>query len=380
MFLLAAGLLCNQPARKSPDDPSPISGIHGRDLPSRQSYRPIRYSSLPFIASQKGRYQPVPIQHGDRHDTGTRLIRQALGGLHSLDNVQKEDKSASRNAKRQSSPSPDRPPPENRHKGFSSLKVRASTKRHKAAKATKDKTGKAHRKKSDRPKLSSSHHHKHIKAQTKDSHADERIKSEHDSGLLLDRRSALTALQDAIGAGRSKLPPQQQQHHPGSHLRASPISPAQAQQGVAAEHPDQASLSAKPYLNSSPASNLQTPLQLAPAANCFSKTTPLTALTPWFDQPGSATARHGVKPALQSAHFPDSPTDGTHGVSIQAISKYAGGMQCADIAKAVDISDEPLRGGVNYKSPQLVSMHQMLLGRTQGGTQVCEVRMSCFCD
>ena len=318
--------------------------------------------------------------NGHRHDTGKRLIRQALGGLHSLDNVQKEDETASRKPERQSSPSPDRPPSEDRRQGFSSLKVGASTSRGTAAKIAKVRRAKAHRKKSDRPKHSSSRLHKHIRAHTKDSHADERIKSEHDSGLLPDSRSALTALQDARGASNTKLLPQQQQHHKGLHSRASPISPAQAQQGVAAEHPDQASLSAKPYLNSSPALNLQPPLQLAPAANCLAEITPLIALTPRYDQTGSATARHGVKPALQSANFPDSPSDSIQGVSIRAISKSAAGMQSADIAKAVDVSDWPLHGGMSYKSPQAQSMHQMHLGRTQEGIQVCEVGMSCFCD
>ena len=212
----AADGLSTRPSRMSPDDPSPISGIQGKDLPFRDFYPPIRDPYLPSPQSGQRRHQPARISpgypYGDRGHPERLLTKphppspSLLSSEISLNNF----KTADRTDHALSAHLGSRPDPKKTDAGFGLLPVMVSTKDSMIPKSTPAKKAKVHRGKHDRHKHSGCHQ-KHAKA-----HRDESITEKHigpivDSDLLDLKGCALSALSSSTAAGRTRLHQPQQQ-------------------------------------------------------------------------------------------------------------------------------------------------------------------------
>lgn len=200
----------------SPDDPSPISGIQGKDLPFRDSYPPIKDTYLPFPHPNQGRYQPARISpdysYGDKGHLERLLTRphSCTPSLLSSDVSLNEFKNAKRTVHAMLSHMGLSPAPQKTGVGFSLPPIMVSTKNSMTPKSPHAKKPKAHKGKHDSHKHSS-RHEKHAKA-----HKDKDSIKEHkgpkvDSGLLTLGGSALSALSSSTSAGRTQLQQPQQQ-------------------------------------------------------------------------------------------------------------------------------------------------------------------------
>ncbi len=209
----------------SPDDPSPISGIQGKDLPFRDSYPPIKDPYLPFPQSGQGRFLPERISpgypYGDRGHPERLLTRphSPMPSLLSSDNSLNEFKKANRTVHALSPHVGASSAPEKTDAGFGLPPVMVSTKDSMVPKSPHAKKAKAHKGKHDRHKHNS-RHQKHAKAHRDKSITEKHIGPQVDSDLLTLRGCALSALSKSTAAGRTKLqqpqqqePQQQQQQH-----------------------------------------------------------------------------------------------------------------------------------------------------------------------
>ncbi|KAL0041176.1 hypothetical protein WJX77_007704 [Trebouxia sp. C0004] len=208
------GGVSNRPSCMSPDDPSPISGIQGKDLPFRGSYPPIvKDPYLPFPQSDHGRYQPARISpdypygnRGHSEQLHTRP-RSPMPSLLSSDISLNEFKNAKRAVRALSPHGGPSPAPKKTDGGFSLPPTMVSSKDHMLPKST---NAKAHRGKHDIHKHSS-RDHKHAKAHRDKSSTEQHIGPDVDSDLLTLRGCALAVLSSSTAAGESKLQQPQEQ-------------------------------------------------------------------------------------------------------------------------------------------------------------------------
>ena len=228
----AAGGLSNRPSRISPDDPSPISGIQGKDLPFRESYPPIRDPYLPFPQSGQGRYQPAHISpdypYGDRGHPERLLTRPHMPSLLSSDHPLNKFKKAKRTVYALSAHVGYSPAPKKTDGGFGLPSIMVSTKDHVVPVSTHAKKAKAHKGKHDRRKHSS-RHHKHAKAHRDQSSIKKHKGPEVDSDLLTLRGCALAALSSSTAAGRTQLQQQGQQQQQQQQAQSPVVSAAEDQ-------------------------------------------------------------------------------------------------------------------------------------------------------
>jgi len=212
----AAGGLSNRLSRMSPDDPSPISGIQGKDLPFRDPYPPIKDPYLPFPQPDQGRFQLARISpdypHGDRGHQGRPLTtpHSVTPSLLSSDVPLNKFQKANRTGHALSSHVGATPAFKKTDAGFSLPPIIVSNKDRVVSKSPHAKKAEAHKSKHDRHKHSS-HHQKHAKAHRDKSSTEKPKGPKVDSDLLILRGCALSALSSSAAAGRTKLQQPQQQ-------------------------------------------------------------------------------------------------------------------------------------------------------------------------